>query len=123
MTILLTFAFQVKAQNYDLPLNPKEGKCYEKCFDYEKKFEWKVVDCNKIKKLKTEKTEEELIKCGQAKIKMEKYQEKLKSLDYEIDITGIADSKTIVAHHKYLKKKKKEERKKRRAEKRKEKSE
>jgi len=38
---------------------------------------------------------------------MEKYQEKLKTLGYEIDITGIADNKTIIAHHKYLKKRKK----------------
>ena len=116
LTILLTFATQVKAQNYDFPSNPKVGKCYVKCFDYEKKFEWKEVDCNKVEKQKPEKTEKELIKCELAKIKMKKYQEKLKSLDYEIDITGIADNKTIIAHHKYLKKKKKEERKKKKKE-------
>ena len=46
-------------------------------------------------------------------MKMKKYQEKLKSLGYEIDITGIIDNKTINAHHKYLKKKKKENKRKR----------
>ncbi|MGR7813776.1 hypothetical protein [Lacinutrix undariae] len=123
LTILLTFTSQVKAQNYDLPPDPKKGKCYEKCFYYEKEIEWKEIDCNKIKKQNPEKTEEELMKYEQTKIKMEKYQEKLKALGYKIDITGIVDNKTILAHHKYLKKKKKAERKKRRIEKRKAKSE
>lgn len=117
---LLTFISHLKAQNYDLPPNPKAGKCYERCFDYEKKFEWKEVDCSKFKaKNNKEKTQEELIKSEREKIKMIKYQEKLKTLGYEIDITGITDDKTIIAHHKYLKKKKKEEKRKRRAEKRK----
>ena len=114
LTIILTFTSQLKAQNYDLPPNPKAGKCYERCFDYEKKFEWKEVDCEKIKAERNkEKTKEELIKGEQEKVKMEKYQEKLKTLGYEIDITGIADNKTIIAHHKYLKKKKKEDKRKR----------
>ena len=121
---LLTFTSQLKAQNYDLPPNPKGGKCYERCFDYEKKFKWKEADCSKFKAEKNkEKTQEKLIKCEQQKIKMKKYQEKLKTLGYEINITGIADNKTIIAHHKYLKKKKKEEKRKRRAENRKAKSE
>ncbi|WP_298553837.1 hypothetical protein [uncultured Algibacter sp.] len=124
LILLLTFTSQLKAQNYDLPPNSKAGKCYERCFDYEKRFEWKEVDCAKFKAEKNrEKTQEQLIKFKQQKIRMVKYQEKLKTLGYEIDITGIADNKTIIAHHKYLKKKKKEEKRKRRAEKRKAKSE
>ena len=124
LTIILTFTSQLKAQNYDLPPNPKAGKCYERCFDYEKKFEWKEVDCEKTKAERNkEKTKEELIKIEQNKLKMRKYQEKLSKLGYEVDINGIPDNKTIVAHHKYLKKKKKEEKRKRKAEKRKAKSE
>ena len=34
----LIFTSQLKAQNYDLPRNPKAGKCYERCFDYDSKF-------------------------------------------------------------------------------------
>ena len=120
----MTFTFQLKAQNYDLPPNPKEGKCYERCFDYGKKFEWKEVDCEKIKEeRKKEKTKDELIKIKQNKLVMEKYQEKLKKLGYEIGITGVPDNKTIIAHHKYLIKKKKETKRKREVEKRKAKSE
>jgi len=120
----LTFTPQLKAQNYDLPPNPKAGMCYEKCFDYEKKLEWKEVDCEKLKAKKNkEKTQEGLIECEQRIVKMKKYQEKLKALGYEIDITGIADNNTIIAHHKYLKKKKRKNGPKRRAEKRKAKSE
>ena len=52
---------------------------------------------------------------------MEKYQEKLKTLGYEVDLTGIADNKAIIAHHKYLKDKKKRKEKKRKEKKRKEK--
>jgi aryl carrier-like protein len=106
---LLTFTSLVKAQNYDFPTNPKAGKCYLKCFDYNKKFKWKEVDCSLKLAKKNEKTKKELIKCEQQKIKMGKYQEKLKALGYEVDITKIADNKTIIAHHKYLKHKKKEE--------------
>ena len=124
LTIILTFTSQLNAQNYDLPPNPKAGKCYERCFDYEKKFEWKEVDCEKIKAERNkEKTKEELIRIEQNKLRMEKYQEKLKEFGYEVDINGIADNKTIIAHHKYLKKKKKEEKQKRKTEKRKAKSE
>ncbi|MDB4178575.1 hypothetical protein N9759_01055 [Flavobacteriaceae bacterium] len=124
LIIILTFTSQLKAQNYDLPPNPKVGKCYEKCFDYEKKTEWKEVDCKKIKtKQNKKKKKNELIKIEQNKIKIKKYQEKLKKLGYKVDINAIADNKTIIAHHKYLRKKKKEEKQKRKAEKRRAKSE
>lgn len=107
LTLIFTFTAQLNAQNYDLPPNPKAGKCYERCFEYETKFEWKEVDCEKIKKKTTkEKTKEELIKTEQNKLKMKKYQEKLKKLGHEVDINGVADNKTIIAHHKYLKKRK-----------------
>ena len=105
------FSCQMKAQNYDFPPNPEPDKCYERCFDYNKRFEWKEVDCEKVKNEQHTKTKEELIACERKKIKMTKYQEKLKALGYDVDITGIADNKTIIAHHKYLKKKKRNERK------------
>lgn len=107
------FSFQLKAQNYDLPPNPEAGKCYERCFDYDKRFEWKEIDCEKEKSKQKAITKAELIKCERQKIKMTKYQEKLKRLGYDVDITGVADNKTIIAHHKFLKKKKRQERKKR----------
>lgn len=112
LIITLTFTSQLKAQNYDLPPNSKSGKCYERCFDYEKKFEWKEIDCEKLRAKKNkEKTQKELIKDEQEKLKMKKYQEKLKNLGYKIDITGVPDNKTIIAHHKFLKKSRKEKRK------------
>ena len=107
-TLLITFAtVSVNAQNFDVPPNPEAGKCYERCFEYDKKFEWKEVDCSKIKEQNTKLTEEQLLKIEQKKQKMQKYQEKLKTLGYKVEVTGIADNKTIIAHHKYLKKKKK----------------
>lgn len=108
---VLTFTMQVNAQNYNLPPNPKAGKCYERCFDYNKKFEWKIVECSKVNGQKTEKTAVELLEIQQEISKMKTYQEKLKSLGYKLDITGVADNKTIIAHHKYLRKKKKADKK------------
>ncbi len=109
--IVIFFAFftQIKAQNYDLPPNPKPGKCYEKCFDYNKEFKWKEVDCEKLKAKKNrKKTKAELLKYHRQKIKLQKYQEKLKSLGYNVEITGVIDNKTIIAHHLFLKRKKKQ---------------
>lgn len=118
---LLIFGFQLEAQNFDLPPKKgKNGKCYIKHFDYDKKLEWKEIDCLKLTTTaNSETTEDKLIRCEQEKIKMKEYQEKLKTLGYEVDITGIADNKTIIAHHKYLKLRKKEEKRKLKAEKRK----
>ena len=110
VALILAFASQLKAQDYDLPPNPQPGKCYARCFDYEKKFEWKEIDCDKLKDEKNKANQRDN---EQEVMKMKKYQEKLKSLGYEIDITGIIDNKTINAHHKYLKKKKKENKRKR----------
>lgn len=103
------FVIQTKAQNYDFPPNPKPGKCYEKCFDYNKRFRWKEVSCEKLENEKNrKKTKAELIKCHRQKIKLQKYQEKLKSLGYDVNITGVIDNKTIIAHHLFLKRKKKQ---------------
>ena len=120
LILIATLASPLKAQNYELPPHPKPGKCYERCFEYDKKIEWKEVDCEKFLSRKhKKKTKEELLKIEQAKLKLKAYQEKLKKLGYKVDITGTLDNKTIVAHHKYLKKKKREKRRKRRADKRK----
>lgn len=115
---IVTFTLQVKAQNYDFPPNPKAGKCYVKSFSYDKKFEWKTIDCSEVKKPKKEKTSKELLEKEVEKQKMKNYQEQLKNLGYKVDITGFVDNKTIIAHHKYLKKKKKAERKKHREQRR-----
>jgi predicted HTH domain antitoxin len=116
LTIIILFAFirLVEAQDYNLPPNPEPGKCYKRCFDYDKKFEWKEVDCSKEKERRNKKTKKQLIKEEQLKIKMIKYQEKLVSFGYKLEITGIPDNKTIIAHHKFLKKRQKEERKEKR---------
>lgn len=101
---LFTF-LNLTAQNYDVPPNFTPGKCYMKCFDYEKKLEWKEVNCEDFKNKKL--TKKDVLAQKQQKLKMEKYQEKLISLGYKVDITGIPDNKTIIAHHKYLRVKKK----------------
>lgn len=113
------FSIKLSAQNYNLPPNIEPGKCYTKCFHYDRELEWKEVDCSEISVEQREMTKKELVECEQKKIKLEKYQEKLKGLGYKINITGIVDSKTIIAHHKYLKVKKKEEKRRKRIEKRK----
>ncbi|MGH1384844.1 hypothetical protein [Kordia sp.] len=107
-TLLITFAtISANAQNFDVPPNPEAGKCYERCFDYNKKFEWKEIDCSKIKEQNTKMTTAQLSEIEEKKQKMQQYQQKLKALGYEVELTGIADNKTIIAHHKYLKKQKK----------------
>lgn len=116
LCITIAFATQIQAQQYNLPRNPDPGKCYERCFDYDKKFEWVVVDCKEVTNKFENKTEQDRIKEEQEKLKMTTYQEKLLSLGYKVEITGIADSKTIEAHHKYLKARKKQEKKKKKLE-------
>ena len=99
------------AQNYDLPKNPEAGKCYQRCFAYDKPFEWKEVECNKIQDSSSLKSKySPFFKSEKEKIKFRKYQEKLVSLGYDIDVTGLPDDRTINAHHRYLKLKTKEER-------------
>ncbi|KJD36533.1 hypothetical protein PW52_02460 [Tamlana sedimentorum] len=104
--LILSFTFlNLTAQNFDVPPNFTPGKCYAKCFHYEKKLEWKEVNCEDFEnKILTKK---DLLAQEQQKLKMEKYQEKLITLRYNVDITGIPDNKTIIAHHKYLKVKEK----------------
>ena len=36
--MLIGASLSVNAQNFDIPPNPESGKCYERCFDYDKKF-------------------------------------------------------------------------------------
>lgn len=110
---ILCFAFSSAiAQNVDLPKNPKPGKCYERCFYYDKPLEWKEVDCKKSKAtgsngvnvFHVRKTDEETTK-------FITYQKQLVDLGYTLAANGILDEKTIKAHHKYLKFKKKQDRK------------
>ena len=83
LTVFLTFtAFSVNAQNFDVPPNPKAGKCYERCFKYDKRFEWKEVDCSKIKEQNTKMTVAQLSKIEEEKQKMQQYQQQLKALGY-----------------------------------------
>ena len=105
-------ALNLNAQNYDFPLNAESGKCYERCFEYDKKFTWKEINCDTLAmRAQKSKTKEAIIKARQAKIKLTKYQEKLKDLGYKIEITGKLNNQTIRAHHKYLKRQKKKKRK------------
>ena len=114
---------QLKAQNLDLPKNPKVGKCYANSFDYNKKFEWKEIDCSKVQGIKTARTKDQQIKKEQRRLKLVAYQKELISLDYDVEVNGILDKKTIKAHNKLIKKKRKEEKRKLRAKKSKSKSE
>ena len=97
----------------------KTEKCRVGSFDYSEKFAWKEIDCSKVQGKKVDKTKEQLIKKEQDRLKMLAYQEKLKGLGYDVEISGILNEKTIKAHNKYLKKKIKEERRKQKTEKRK----
>lgn len=104
LPLFFSFVFiTVNAQNYDIPPNPKPGKCYKRCFEYDKKFKWLEIDCSELKKAKTKN---DLIAEEKNKLKLMKYQEKLKNLGYDVNINGLLDNKTIKAHHKFLKTKK-----------------
>lgn len=105
----------LNAQNYDFPPNAQPGKCFERCFEYDKKFTWKEINCDTLAlRAEKSKTKEDIIKARQAKIKLTKYQEKLKDLGYKVEVTGKLNNQTIKAHHKYLKRQKKKKRKKQR---------
>jgi len=113
LLIMWLFSFQMNAQNYGLPANPEPGKCYERSIDYEKEIKWKEVDCEEVKKML--QTKERLAEIEEKTQELKKYQEKLKSLGYDVEVNGKLDNKTIIAHHKYLRKKRKAERRKKRA--------
>ncbi|WP_298348089.1 hypothetical protein [uncultured Dokdonia sp.] len=116
LTVFILFCgASLHSQNYDFPPNAQPGKCYERCFEYDKKFTWKEISCDTLAlRAEKSKTKEDIIKARQAKIKLTKYQEKLKDLGYKVQITGKLNNQTIKAHHKYLKRQKKKKRKKRR---------
>ena len=113
ITVIIFLTFNnALAQNGTLPKNPKPGKCYERCFYYNKPLEWEEVDCKnsseekskKINVYHVRKTEEEAAK-------FLKYQQKLVALGYNLKANGFLDSKTVKAHHKYLKFQEKQARK------------
>ena len=107
LIIVLTFTFQLKAQNYDLPRNPRAGKCYERKFNLDEKYEWKEVVCEKIKKRNNFiPTEEDKIEAKERCNKIKKYQTELKNAGYEVIVNGRLDDMTITSHHKYLKQRK-----------------
>jgi hypothetical protein len=106
--INLIFYAKVNSQINNFPRNAKPGKCYVRCFDYEKKVKWEQIDCSLAKKGKKsfKKTIENIEK-------LKTYQQKLIDLGYDLNVTGFPDDKTINAHNKYIAKKEKEIRKKR----------
>ncbi|MFD1063319.1 hypothetical protein ACFQ1Q_08665 [Winogradskyella litorisediminis] len=110
---ILSFLFAGICFGQKLPKNPVPGKCYEKCFDFEAKIEWREVHCDSLK-LRTAGENfvikgEEAVDIIKKKIKFEKYQEKLIKLGYDLKVTGCIDDKTVEAHHRYLKDKSKAE--------------
>lgn len=117
-TIFILFCgASLHSQNYDFPPNAQPGKCYERCFEYHKKFTWKEINCDTLAmRAEKSKTKQATIKAHQAKIKLTKYQEKLKDLGYKIEVTGKLNNQTIKAHHKYLKRQKRNKRNKRKQE-------
>ena len=106
LVFLLFFCTNVFSQLSKLPPNPIPGRCYEKYLEYDKKVEWKEIDCT----LANKRVKNPSILQKQEKIKLTKYQEKLKTLGYNVAITGIVDDMTINAHHRYLRTKKWNER-------------
>jgi len=112
--LLMSFIFfaQANAQK-SLPQNPEPGKCYIRCFDYDKIVEWEEVDCSLAKdSAKNFKRTKENVE------KLKKYQKKLIDLGYKLSVTGYPDDRTINAHNRYLAKKAREERRRKRKEKR-----
>lgn len=110
---LLTFIVQIKAQNI-LSVEQVSNKCLIGSLDYDKPFEWEEVDCSKLENSKKSiRTQEQIIKKEQDRIKLIKYQEKLITLGYNLEVNGILDEKTIKAHNKYIKRKNREEKRQR----------
>lgn len=116
---LLTFSTQLQAQI----TQTKTTKCYVGHFSYDKKYKLEKIDCSKLTGKKNDCTKEHQIRREQAILKMKAYQKKLKSLGYDVDITGRIDDKTGKVHNMYLKKLKRVEKRKQGAENKKAKSE
>ena len=117
LILQLTFVIQMKAQN-GKSVTTVNKKCVAGSFEYDKKFQWKEIDCSKIEGGKTRKrTNPQIIKKEQDRIKFLKYQEKLITLGYELEVNGLLDEKTITAHNTYLKRKEREEKRKRKKDK------
>ena len=111
ITVIIFLTFNnTLAQNGTLPKNPKPGKCYERCFYYNKPLEWEEVDCKNLEKL-LPKGVEYFTKIDGGKNKFIKYQQQLIDAGYKLIVNGILDSQTIKAHHKYLKFQEKQARK------------
>ena len=103
---LFLVALNMNAQFHSLPPYPKKGKCYVKITDYSNiKITWKEINCDSlINKPNPDLIESKRSEIIAKKIKLKRYQEKLKSLGYKVEINGIVDKKTYVAHKKYLRK-------------------
>ncbi|MDO7138199.1 hypothetical protein [Algibacter lectus] len=115
--LVLSFNFLYAQKPYKFPLNESlKGKCFLKCFEYDKIFEWKEVDCDEFSvklesnaAISSQNEEERVIEKERAKLKLISYQEKLKGLGYKVEVSGIVDDATLIAHDKFLRKKIREE--------------
>ena len=107
LVFLVTTCFKIQAQTvYNISKTQKKCLMAPSKFDFETKFEWIEVDCSELENVsKKDLTNEQVLLREQEKIKLLKYQKKLKSLGYVVEVTGILDDKTIKAHNHYLKKK------------------
>ncbi|WP_158849063.1 hypothetical protein [Algibacter sp. L1A34] len=118
--LVLSFNFLSAQKPYKFPLNEAlSGKCFLKCFEYDKIFEWKIVDCDKFggklianADCDNSGKKELIIEKERAKLKLISYQEKLKGLGYKLEVSGIIDDATLRAHDKFLRKKFREEKRK-----------
>jgi hypothetical protein len=113
LAVIISFTFSsALAQNVSLPKNPKPGKCYERCFYYDKPLEWKEIDCKKSnKETHNGANVFHVRKTAAEEAKFIKYQQELINLGYNLKANGLLDSKTVKAHHKYLKFKNKQAKK------------
>jgi len=111
---LLFGASYATAQDFKRPPNAKPGKCYKHVFEFDKEIAWEEIECNQVNDTYSPITKEKLEEIAARTAEMRAYQLKLQSLGYDVDITGMVDENTIIAHHKYLRALAKAERKKRR---------
>ena len=104
--MLICFSLSSYSQNYDLPPNPKPGKCYVKCcpidFNYNKKYSgvWSEIDCDLAK---AKKQKEDIINSENQSIDtFLEYKKLLRSLGYSVSDTTCIDDEFIKVHNKYL---------------------
>jgi len=94
------------AQNSELVSIVKPGDCYVRCFDLDKKWEFKKIPCSEVnawkQKMYLSKENDSL----DFKTRLIAHQKMLIKLGYKLEVTGILDDRTTKAHNKFIRKEK-----------------